>query len=355
LQGAEALTAQVAPRRRTFGWVATFAAGFLAGFAPFLELVQAFPGLDELMRLIPQGREVLLGPLTGVLTGLLTLGLRYRDLVGTAALRKLFRRAAGGLPAGLALLLAFQLRFVVRQPLDTGERMVSVIVAPPRTKECLCAPRLTDAECVRISSDPAAIARCWGYRAVRTNEALWSFAYLLAVAGLCSSIGFLRLRGVAPARGLGTGPPLSSAAPERRLFLSYSSQDGEFVERLERDLGDHGIAVWRDQGELAAGDSLPDKLANAIAGSLWFGIILSPDAVASRWVQLELATAIALEIKTGAVTVLPILCRPCEIPAVLLGKKHADFNASYNDGLATLLRALKKQSAEGPTPGKSDS
>jgi hypothetical protein len=128
--------------------------------------------------------------------------------------------------------------------------------------------------------------------------------------------------------------------PERRIFLSYSSRDGEFVERLAADLRNRGITVWKDDRELAVGESLSDEIGNAIAGSLWFGIVLSPDAVASRWVRLELGTAITLEVETGAVKVLPIYYRSCEVPAVVRGKKRADFNFSYEKGLSDLLSAL---------------
>jgi hypothetical protein len=337
----ETLTAPAAPKRHALGWVAAFATGYLAGFAPFL-----IPALDDLVRLIPQGLDEILGPLTGVLTGLLALGLRYRDLIGRAALRKLFRIAAGGLPAGFALLLAFQPWFVVRHPIriSGGERAaISVIVSGRRTRECLCDPRWTDERCLEQSAHPDAVDRCWGAAAVRRNQALWSFAYLFSVAGLCSAVGALRLRSPAPVQEPEAGPSRPVAGPpQRRLFLSYSTRDRDFAERLVLDLTERGIPVWWDRKELAVGSSLPREIGDAIAASAWFGILLSPEAVASRWVGLELDTALALEVETGGTTVLPLLCRPCDdIPPALRRKSYADFTKSYDDGLAALLRALQ--------------
>jgi len=325
------------------GWVAALGGGYLAGNAPFLDLAQIVPGVHDLILLIPQSL-LLLGPLTGVLTGLLALSLRVRGRIGTAVLRRVFRIGAAGLPAGLVLLTVFQPWFVVRLPLDRGRVTTSVIIAPPRTQECLPCAGLSDEQCVALSSDPDAIARCWGRRAVRAHQVLWSCAYLLAVGGLCCCIGFLRLRGEAPEAPQEKHPPLTAAAPERRLFLSYSRRDRDFVERLARDLTERGLPVWWDARELNVGDSLPREIGDAIAGSAWFGIVLSPDAVSSRWVGLELDTALTLEVETATLCILPILHRSCAVPAPLRSKVRADFTVSYDDGLAALLRSLGTRS-----------
>jgi hypothetical protein len=334
-----ALTVPSTPTRQTLSWIATFGAGYLAGIAPFLNLAQIVPGVHDLMLLIPQ-RLNLLEPLTGVLTGALAIVLRARSRIGTAALRRALRIGMAFLPAGLALLTVFQLWFVVRHSITRGRAAISVIVAPPRTRECHCAPGLSDEDCLTLSSSPEAIARCWGRGAVLVHQVLWSSAYLLAVGGLCSCIGFLQLRGEAPEPGPQESPPLTAAAPERRIFLSYSRRDRDFVERLALDLTERGLPVWWDRDELKVGDSLPREIGNAIIGSTWFGIVLSPAAVASRWVQLELDTALALEVETGTLSVLPIVYRPCAIPAPLRSKVYADFTASFESGLAALLSSV---------------
>jgi len=253
-------------------------------------------------------------------------------------LRKAFRIGATGVPLGLVLLVFFQQSFVRRLRIEGGSKTVSVIVSKSRLPgpNCLCPPRMSDEECLYQSTAPAALEKCWGLSRVRENQLAWSAAYVLFVGGALSAYGALSLRKTR--RDVITALP--RVIPERRIFLSYSSQDGEFVERLAADLRKCGVAVWKDDRELAVGESLSDEIGNAIAGSLWFGIVLSPDAVASRWVRLELDTAIALEVETGAVKVLPIRYRSCEIPATLRGKKRADFDLSYEKGLSDLLSVL---------------
>jgi hypothetical protein len=253
-------------------------------------------------------------------------------------LRKAFRVGAASFPLGLVLLVFFQQSFVRRLRIEGGSKTVSVIVANPRLPApgCLCPPGMSDEECLYQSTAPAALEKCWDLSRIRKNQLAWSAGYVLFVGGALSAYGALSLRNTRS----DVITALPQVTPERRIFLSYSSRDGEFVERLAADLRKRGVAVWKDDRELAVGESLSDEIANAIAGSLWYGIVLSPDAVASRWVRLELDTAIAFEVETGAIEVLPIRYRPCEIPAVLRGKRRADFDLSYEKGLSDLLSAV---------------
>ena len=72
------------------------------------------------------------------------------------------------------------------------------------------------------------------------------------------------------------------------IFLSHSSTDHRFVHRLGGDLRSEGITVWIDESEIRVGDSFIRKIQEAIRTLYFIGIILSPDSVASNWVQLEL-------------------------------------------------------------------
>ena len=127
---------------------------------------------------------------------------------------------------------------------------------------------------------------------------------------------------------------------QRDVFLSYSSQDRRFAERLAGDLVGHGLRVWWDRWEMQVGDSLIAKIQDGIQASSWLAVVLSPTSVASNWVKRELASALADEISTDRVRVLPLLIADCEIPPFLRDKLYADFRASYAAGLELLLRRL---------------
>ncbi len=132
---------------------------------------------------------------------------------------------------------------------------------------------------------------------------------------------------------------------QTKVFISYSSKDRTFAERLAADFKRHGIDVWYDGWEMKVGDSLTRKIHEGIRESSYLAIVLSPDSVSSRWVRVELEAAINREIQTDSVFVLPILYQKCDLPVFLTHKVYADFTSDYNKGFEQLLFALGKSAA----------
>jgi len=132
----------------------------------------------------------------------------------------------------------------------------------------------------------------------------------------------------------------------KTVFISYSSIDRIFAEKLSHDLKDMGIGVWFDQWEIKVGDSLIEKISKGIEENDFLTIILSPSSVKSDWVQKELRTALYREIEQRSVFVLPILYKDCKIPIFLKEKKYADFSENYEDGLKQILNAILKDEFE---------
>lgn len=72
-----------------------------------------------------------------------------------------------------------------------------------------------------------------------------------------------------------------------RAFLSHASEGRErFVREFATRLRAQGIDVWLDQWEIAAGDSLVDKVfAHGIEGAEVFIVVLSRVSVEMPWVR----------------------------------------------------------------------
>jgi hypothetical protein len=71
----------------------------------------------------------------------------------------------------------------------------------------------------------------------------------------------------------------------------------------------------------------------------WFGIVLSPDSVTSKWCKRELNEALEEELGRNKVFVVPVLYRPCDVPAFLREKAYVDLSrGKYGSGLSTLPR-----------------
>src|SRR5690349_12467765 len=94
-----------------------------------------------------------------------------------------------------------------------------------------------------------------------------------------------------------------------RLFISHSSEDDAFVDALQQALRDLNQDVWIDSRHLRGGDPLWPDIKRAIDESSAFAIVVSPDALQSKWVGKELRHALDVQKQRGkdAFRVTPIL------------------------------------------------
>ena len=136
-----------------------------------------------------------------------------------------------------------------------------------------------------------------------------------------------------------------------KVFISHSSEDKRFVRKLKNDLEENSISTWLDEDELTVGDSLLDKLEEAISESSHFLIIVSPNSVESQWVKYELSEAIKSSPK-----IIPIVYKTCIIPQEIAKLCYLDLSNEiverrgdliefvtdgYKSKLAKLVKDLK--------------
>lgn len=124
------------------------------------------------------------------------------------------------------------------------------------------------------------------------------------------------------------------------IFISYSHRDKEFVDKLALILIDKRIRVFVDRWEMKLGDSITNKVQDAISDASFLMIILSKNSVESDWCKREITSALMLELERKRIVLLPILIEECEIPLFLRDKYYADFRTSFDDGLKTVLESL---------------
>jgi hypothetical protein len=122
------------------------------------------------------------------------------------------------------------------------------------------------------------------------------------------------------------------------IFLSHNHEDKSFARALASDLRRGGIVVWLDEAEIRLGDSIIGKIEEGLLGSEYLGVVLSPSSVASQWVKEELCTALHYQITKKNKTVLPLMYKPCDVPAFLADKLYADFSKA--DSYPFVLRQL---------------
>lgn len=89
-------------------------------------------------------------------------------------------------------------------------------------------------------------------------------------------------------------------------FISYSSKDHSFAERLHADLQIRGVRCWFAPEDLKIGDRFRDRIDESIRLHDKLLLILSENAVSSPWVSDEAEAAIEREHREGRTVLFPI-------------------------------------------------
>jgi len=84
-----------------------------------------------------------------------------------------------------------------------------------------------------------------------------------------------------------------------KLFISHSSKDNDFVRQLHQALGDLQQDVWIDSRELHGGDTLWPEIQKAIGDAAACAVVVSTDALQSKWVGKELRHALDVRNQRG--------------------------------------------------------
>lgn len=126
------------------------------------------------------------------------------------------------------------------------------------------------------------------------------------------------------------------------IFISYSHENKEFVDKLAIQLVQNNVNVWMDRWELSIGDSIIDKVQEAADGASALLVIMSKASIASEWCKKELSAGFLRELEEKRVVVMPVLLEDCDIPLFARGKLYADFRTNFDDGLRTVVEGIAK-------------
>jgi hypothetical protein len=89
-------------------------------------------------------------------------------------------------------------------------------------------------------------------------------------------------------------------------FISYSSKDEPFAQRLHADLQDKGVRCWFAPEDMKIGDRIADTIDTAIRLRDKLLLVLSEASMPSAWVLKEVRTALAEEERHGRTVLFPI-------------------------------------------------
>jgi uncharacterized protein YjbI with pentapeptide repeats len=136
-------------------------------------------------------------------------------------------------------------------------------------------------------------------------------------------------------------------------FISYSTRDQDFAERLYTDLQSKGIRCWFAPEDMRIGDKIEERINESIRLYDKLLLVLSEYSVTSEWVEFEVKAALKKECKKERTVLFPIrlddhvmqsntawaadIRRTRHIGNFIHWKDHD----AYQNGLKRLLRDLQ--------------
>jgi hypothetical protein len=148
----------------------------------------------------------------------------------------------------------------------------------------------------------------------------------------------------------------------REVFLSHSSVDRRFVQRLAQFLDSKKIHYWYSKKHIPGAARWHDEIGRALGRCDWFIVVLSKSSVDSLWVTHELLYALGQErLKYRIIPVLFEDCNQRRLSWTLGAMQMVDFRGSFEEGFASLLRVWgikpkqskrKNRAKRLKTPGK---
>jgi TIR domain len=141
-------------------------------------------------------------------------------------------------------------------------------------------------------------------------------------------------------------------------FISYSSKDELFAERLHADLQNKGVRCWFAPHDMPIGAKIIDALDEAIRLRDKVLLILSEGAIASDWVEGEVTRALDEERARKQVVLFPVRIDDAVMETsegwarLLRGQRNiGDFTRwkehdSYRKSFERLMRDLRFESSE---------
>jgi len=143
-------------------------------------------------------------------------------------------------------------------------------------------------------------------------------------------------------------------------FISYSTRDKEFADKVHADLRKEGVRCWYYTEHMKIGDKILDSIDKSIRIRDKLLLILSEESIKSEWVEDEVNTAFEEERKRKTTVLFPIRLdnsvmvtnkawaaklRNRHIGNFTEWKTHDDYLSAFK----RLLRDLKQENNEGKT------
>lgn len=112
------------------------------------------------------------------------------------------------------------------------------------------------------------------------------------------------------------------------------------AERLAVELRNAGHSVWLDEWSIKLGDSIIAKMNEGLAAADYVVMCCSSSGVLAPWMGREWMSALAIQMNSNGVKILPALLSGGSPPAILEDIKYCDLAKDWSRGVSELLRSI---------------
>ncbi|MCP4363550.1 MAG: SUMF1/EgtB/PvdO family nonheme iron enzyme [Chloroflexi bacterium] len=134
----------------------------------------------------------------------------------------------------------------------------------------------------------------------------------------------------------------------KQIFVSHSSKDAEMAQRVAHDLRANGYDIFITPDSIRPGEKWVPAIGRGLDESGVFLVLLTPNAINSKWVNNEANTAIALDNENEA-RLLFLNVQDCKPPSLWRQWQSLSFrDKEYEWNMEALLSELKRETVSSP-------
>ena len=134
-------------------------------------------------------------------------------------------------------------------------------------------------------------------------------------------------------------PAVAITRNSRQIFVSHAKEDAELAQRLATDLRGQGWQIWIAPNSIGSGERWAEAIDRGLEESGVFLLLLTPQAVVSRWVRTETSAAMELE-HSGQMRLIPLDVQRCTPPVTWNVYQRVSFHEPYPSAFLALLESL---------------
>jgi tetratricopeptide (TPR) repeat protein len=126
------------------------------------------------------------------------------------------------------------------------------------------------------------------------------------------------------------------------VFLSHSTKDAAFVEKLAAALEAEGITPWLCEVDIITGDNFVARIDEGLRDSDLALLVFSPAAAKSDWTRVEWTSVLAREVTESRTRLCVLWLKQCDLPELLRAKVYIDARADQEKGLREAVAWAKR-------------